>query len=513
MPRSISTTVVASVFDPAGRHLRTEDSISRQALWTFRYTAYPVAGGGETRLLTEAEDAFGNVLTIERTTDGTATAIVAPFGQRTDLQFDASGYLREARRALEFGSERVELTMDAAGLLRSLKTPKDQLYSYLYDPEGRLERVADPEQGELVLGFQTTSLGHKVTLTTAENRVSSTEVSFLPNREIRQVVTAPTGKQVELLARQDGSFEWTYPDDTEAVVETAPDPRLGARSRILQNRRLVTPEEQLEHSTEWERTVTTGGGDPLALGSLTDLVRVNGREATTTYTASDRTVRSTSPEGRTEEGVFDAFGRLIEARSPGVLPVQVGYDARGRLQEVRQGTGQEERKGTVTYNADGYVDTVTDPLLRTTRFEYDRVGRVTKTILPDMREVRFEYDLNGNVTKVTPPARPDHRVDHSDVDQVERYEPPDLDPGTPEIPATTYTYDRDHRLTAITRPDGQVDMRERGDLGPDDRVVAVITGDGLKTLDAVRGTFSAYDIEPTLDSFENSVAGDAVGAV
>ena len=29
--------------------------------------------------------------------------------------------------------------------------------------------------------------------------------------------------------------------------------------------------------------------------------------------------------------------------------------------------------------------------------------------------------------------------------------------------------------------------RERGDLGSDDRVVAVITGDGLKTLDAVRG--------------------------
>ena len=56
-------------------------------------------------------------------------------------------------------------------------------------------------------------------------------------------------------------------------------------------------------------------------------------------------------------------------------------------------------------------------------------------------------------------------------------------------------------------------VAERGDLGPDDRVVAVITGDGLKTLDAVRGTFSAYDIEPKLESFEESLAGDPVGAV
>jgi threonine synthase len=56
-------------------------------------------------------------------------------------------------------------------------------------------------------------------------------------------------------------------------------------------------------------------------------------------------------------------------------------------------------------------------------------------------------------------------------------------------------------------------LAERGDLGPGDQVVAVITGDGLKTLDAVRGTFTPYEIEASLDSFEDALAGDAVGAV
>ena len=51
------------------------------------------------------------------------------------------------------------------------------------------------------------------------------------------------------------------------------------------------------------------------------------------------------------------------------------------------------------------------------------------------------------------------------------------------------------------------------ELGSDDRAVAVITGDGLKTLDAVRGSFSPYEFEPAVDSFENAFAGDAVGAV
>jgi threonine synthase len=56
-------------------------------------------------------------------------------------------------------------------------------------------------------------------------------------------------------------------------------------------------------------------------------------------------------------------------------------------------------------------------------------------------------------------------------------------------------------------------LAERGDIGADDRVVAVITGDGLKTLDAVRGTFEPYEIEPSFDAFEGALAGAAVGAV
>src|SRR3954454_15783302 len=56
-------------------------------------------------------------------------------------------------------------------------------------------------------------------------------------------------------------------------------------------------------------------------------------------------------------------------------------------------------------------------------------------------------------------------------------------------------------------------LADRGDLGSDDRVVCVITGDGLKTLDAVRGTVTPYEIEASLDSLDRAVAGDAVGAV
>jgi threonine synthase len=47
-------------------------------------------------------------------------------------------------------------------------------------------------------------------------------------------------------------------------------------------------------------------------------------------------------------------------------------------------------------------------------------------------------------------------------------------------------------------------LAERGDIGPDERVVLVITGEGLKTLDAVRGTFEVNEIDPTSGSFEEA---------
>jgi threonine synthase len=48
-------------------------------------------------------------------------------------------------------------------------------------------------------------------------------------------------------------------------------------------------------------------------------------------------------------------------------------------------------------------------------------------------------------------------------------------------------------------------LAERGEIDPEERVVAVITGEGLKTLDAVRGTFEAHTIQPTVADFEARV--------
>jgi threonine synthase len=52
-------------------------------------------------------------------------------------------------------------------------------------------------------------------------------------------------------------------------------------------------------------------------------------------------------------------------------------------------------------------------------------------------------------------------------------------------------------------------LAERGDIGSDERVVLVITGEGLKTIDAVRDVVNVHQVEPTTASVAETVLAPA----
>ena len=53
-------------------------------------------------------------------------------------------------------------------------------------------------------------------------------------------------------------------------------------------------------------------------------------------------------------------------------------------------------------------------------------------------------------------------------------------------------------------------LAARGDIDPDERVVLVITGEGLKTLDAVRGTFETHTIDADASRRSRPASPEAV---
>jgi threonine synthase len=49
-------------------------------------------------------------------------------------------------------------------------------------------------------------------------------------------------------------------------------------------------------------------------------------------------------------------------------------------------------------------------------------------------------------------------------------------------------------------------LAARGDIDPDEEVVVLITGEGLKTLDAVRDSFATHTIPASLQAFDDAFA-------
>ena len=131
--------------------------------------------------------------------------------------------------------------------------------------------------------------------------------------------------------------------------------------------------------------------------------------------------------------------------------VNYQYDSRGRVKTITSG----DRVTTYHYDAagKGKVTSIEDAENRTTAFGYDDLGRLNKTTYPDGSILNQKFDANGNLEWLQPPGQPKHYFDYNSVNKAKDYTPPVVD-GVPS-PATIYKYDKDRKLTKVTRPDAQ----------------------------------------------------------
>ena len=103
---------------------------------------------GRLASITEKTGGTDNVTTIEHDAAGNPSAIVGPFGQRTELTVDANGFLATIANP---AAETQQLTSSADGLLLTLTSARGKTSTYTYDDDGRLLVDADPATGTQTL--------------------------------------------------------------------------------------------------------------------------------------------------------------------------------------------------------------------------------------------------------------------------------------------------------------------------------------------------------------------------
>jgi RHS repeat-associated protein len=351
-----------------------------------------------------------------------------------------------------------------------------------------------------------------VTRSTLEGRTTTYEAADLASGVVRREVTDPAGLVTRSDRGTNDAVSTTTPEGTVSTTVEGPDPRFGMQAPVLTNLSVAIPGGLTSTVTGSRQITGFSGSHPLGIAGVEERVTVNGRQYVSSFDALANRFTDVTPMGRQTITRVDSAGRPLAVRVAGLDSVVYGYDVRGRLATSRQGG----RQWSYAYDDSGRLERITDPLSRVTEFGYDAGDRLVRQVLPDLREIRYGYDANGNLTSLTPPGRPNHGFDYTAVDLTERYAPPDV--GLPEE-RTTYAYNRDRQLEAITRPDGVV-----VDLGYDaaGRLSSVAIPRGtigfgyspttgnltsLSSPDGVSLSYSYNGSLPTSESWSGAVAG------
>ncbi|WP_437669669.1 RHS repeat domain-containing protein [Sorangium sp. So ce131] len=259
----------------------------------------------------------------------------------------------------------------------------------------------------------------------------------------------PSGLRGAATGGAGSAVRMSLPDGRALTWTPGADPRFGMLSPFARLETIATPGGRTMSIARSRAADLADPADALSFSSLVDTTTINGLSFVEVFSKATRTVTRRTPAGREVTTTLDNRGRPVKIEVPGILPVDLTYDARGRLETTVQG----ERTSRRFYGPRGYLEGAVDPLLQTTVFATDAVGRVLAETRPDLRTVSFGWDDAGNLESLAPPGRPTHRFGFTPVDQLESYTPP----AVPSGPApTAWGRDADRKLGAITRPGGVV---------------------------------------------------------
>ena len=439
-------------FDLNSRHLRTLNALTGVVLYQFAYD-------DDGRIIM-VEDGDGNITTIERNDNGEPIAIVSPYGQRTNLGLDQNGYLSTITNP---GSESYHFEYTADGLLTSITKPLGNSSHYTYnDSTGRLEKAEDPNGGYTEFRRIETDSSYLVTRTSALGRTHTYSSERLSTGDVHKVHTYPSGIQNEEFIGTDGSRTVTYSNNAVVREVSGPDPRWGMLVPLQDTLAITTP-SGLKFITETERTVTLSNpDDPMSLEGQNTTISVNGRDFTSEFDALSNELELVSPEGRETHLTFDSLGKLISHEIEDLFPVTFTYNSQGYIETITRGDGDSVRHYSFTYDEEGNLDTITDPLLRTTQFEFDLAQRLTQIILPGGREVNLTKDSNGNTIAIQPPDKAAHSFKYLNTDRLMTYDPPDVGLGQDSI---HFNYNLEGQINSITYPDNRTLLFHYNDLG------------------------------------------------
>jgi len=449
------------IMSSTGRHKQTIDLDTGTVLYEFGYN--------DNNNLLSITDRFGNQITIDRNSSGVPIAIISPDGITTRLTTDANNHLtRVTYPDNSFYS--FEYTSD--GLMTAKIEPEANNFEHQFDSSGRLTDARDNEGGHWQFARSVQKNGDILyQKLTGEGNLTSYLDHTYSTGAYTSTIIAPTGAETLFTQSSDGlTTTKSLSCGMDLIFEYGIDSAY--KFKYLKQMREST-RSALEKVTLRNKTYQDTNADDIP-DLITEILTDNGKTTTLSHDIFQSRKTVTSPEGRTLTTLYDPDTLLTKSMTiPGLYETSYGYDARGRLTSTSANT----KATTFAYNAQGFLESITDPEDHTTTYSYDAVGRMTAINRPDSTIVGFTYDQNGNMTLLTNPSDINHGFGYNMVNLKNAY-------WTPMSGSYSYVYDKDRRLIRTNFPSGS----QINNIYNKTRLVQIQTPEGNIDLSYLCGT-------------------------
>ncbi len=423
---------------PAKGHL------TRSVRWLSGATTHP-----ETRM---AYNSQGNLICTRDANGHTTTTGYDPSGTFVTTVTNAQGHVTATAY---YGVNGVATTRGVYGQVKSVTDANGAVVTTEYDALGRRTKVTQPD------GFWTTTsyvnfgtVGSQHVRTASQLGLSTWTYFDGLGRTIKQQSTGAENRQIITETQYDArgavtrtsvpykagtsTKQWTtsaYDPLGRVLQTTHPD---GTRTRACYDDGVTVTLDAKGHKKRTTRdaygrvvkveeytsvsiTCTTARGTPYAtttyahdrLGNLTTVTDALGNRTTLTYDTLSRKTSMRDPDLGTWTYAYDRHGNLIRQTDAKRQQTHFRYDALHRRTQKDYGTQKTAGAGDVrytydgsAYNRQGRLQQVVDTS-GTTRFYYDRAGRVVQTdkIVDDLTYTTGQrYDGLGRVTHLSYPA-------------------------------------------------------------------------------------------------------------
>ena len=229
-----------------------------------------------------------------------------------------------------------------------------------------------------------------------------------------------------------------------------------------------------------------------AKGNLMERKTTAGERYLFSYDCLDRIISITNPSGGTRSFAYDALGRITKAIDENQNETYYSYSPNGNLIQVKDALGNEtdykydkmghlietsstgvngeEAQNTIyTWDKEGHVTAVTDPLGDVERYTYTPAGKLSAKVDKDGYETKYDYEISGQIKEILYADGRKVSLSYNALRQLEEVKD--------WIGTTTVKMDEVGRISSITDPYGKTVGYEWGRMG---ERKAVLYPDGKK---------------------------------